>query len=281
MTMTSQKQIDANRANAQKSTGPKTEHGKSITRLNAVRDNITGQITTLSEEDRPIFEKLKAEYVAERAPKNLDELKLAHAIAWDTWRLDRLRASEMNLLAAGAENAAQDDPDNPDPILRQALAEAQTYRNETDRLERLSLYEQRMTRSLHRNRHALRELQAERRRNYERDRTEEILLARFQDLKDLPYQAPETPSPNGSVFSSEEIVTAAERQRNLEALMHLLSTKAPWVKFGATGGRPDLFAELPYRPPPDNLPQKIHGVSPESIALRKYYHPEEFEKKRR
>ena len=51
--MTSQKQIDANRANAKKSTGPRTEHGKSITRLNAVRDNITGQITTSPKKTGP------------------------------------------------------------------------------------------------------------------------------------------------------------------------------------------------------------------------------------
>src|SRR4051812_5680739 len=121
--MTSQKQIEANERNAQKSTGPKTEQGKSITRLNAVRDNVTGQITTLSDEDRPIFEKLKAEHVAALAPKDVSELKLAHSIAWDTWRLDRLRASEMNLLARGtAENEAafDDDIEALDPVLRQA-----------------------------------------------------------------------------------------------------------------------------------------------------------------
>jgi hypothetical protein len=146
----------------------------------------------------------------------------------------------------------------------------------------MSLYEQRMTRSLHRNRHALRELQADRNRKYERDKREEVILARLENLKDLPYKAPTAPSPDGSLFSSEEIATAAERQRNLEATMYLLSTQAPWVKYGATGsGSPDLFAELPYRAPPDCLPKKIHGVSPESIALRKFYHPEEFERKRR
>jgi hypothetical protein len=280
--MSSQKQIDANRANAQKSTGPRTKTGKSKSRLNAVRDNITGQIITLSDSDRAVFETLKAEYVADLAPKTLTETKLAHAIAWDTWRLDRLRANEMNIYALAAEPDFDDAEAMADPDLHTATSNARTSRTQAKRFELMSLYEQRMTRSLHRNRHALRELQADRNRKYERDKREEVLLARFEDLKDLPYKAPAAPTPNGSVFSSEEITAAAERQRNLEATMYLLNTKAPWVKYGATGaGSPDLFAELPYRAPPDCIPQKIHGISPESIALRKFYHPEEFGKRGR
>jgi hypothetical protein len=284
--MSSQKQIEANRANAKKSTGPTSAAGRAKSRLNAIRDNITGQITTLSEEDRPVFEKLKAEHIADLAPKTVSELKLAHAIAWDTWRLDRLRATEMNIYALAAEQAEEDaegaDTEDAGHDLQTAISHADTFRAEASRFELMSLYEQRMTRNLHRNRSALRELQADRQRKYERDKREEVLLARLEDLKDLPYKAPAATSPNGSVFSSEEITTAAARQRNMEAAAYLLVTKAPWIKYGATGaGSPDLFAELPYRAPPDSIPQKIHGVSPESIALRKYYHPEEFGNRRR
>ena len=284
--MSSQKQIEANRANAKKSTGPTSAAGRAKSRLNAIRDNITGQITTLSEEDRTVFEKLKAEHIADLAPKTVSELKFAHAIAWDIWRLDRLRATEMNIYALAAEQAEEDaegaDTEDAGHDLQTAISHADTFRAEASRFELMSLYEQRMTRNLHRNRSALRELQADRQRKYERDKREEVLLARLEDLKDLPYKAPAATSPNGSVFSSEEITTAAARQRNMEAAAYLLVTKAPWIKYGATGaGSPDLFAELPYRAPPDSIPQKIHGVSPESIALRKYYHPEEFGNRRR
>jgi len=248
--MSSQKQIEANRANAKKSTGPTSAAGRAKSRLSAIRDNITGQITTLSEEDRPVFEKLKAEHIADLAPKTVSELKLAHAIAWDTWRLDRLRATEMNIYALAAEQAEEDaegaDTEDAGHDLQTAISHADTFRAEASRFELMSLYEQRMTRNLHRNRSALRELQADRQRKYERDKREEVLLARLEDLKDLPYKAPAAPSPNGSVFSSEEITTAAARQRNMEAAAYLLVTKAPWIKYGATGaGSPDLFAELP------------------------------------
>jgi hypothetical protein len=59
--MPSQKQIDANRRNAKLSTGPRSESGRAKSRRNALRDGITGQIITLSDEDRRIFEQLKAE----------------------------------------------------------------------------------------------------------------------------------------------------------------------------------------------------------------------------
>ena len=281
---TSQKQIAANRANAQKSTGPRTAAGKAKSRLNGVRDGLTGQVTTLSGEERPVFEKILAEHLAALAPMTFDERKLAHAIAWDTWRLDRLRATEMNIFSIAAEIPDDVDSDaaDGDACLHTARSNADTFRAEAARLELMSLYESRMSRSLHRNRTALRELQTERRRNLECDRNEEILLARFQDLKDLPYQAPLAPSANGFTFSNDEIAAAATRQRLMEGAAHMLNNLPPYAKFGVgEDGTRDLFAEMPYRQPPACIGPKIHGISPESIAIRKITHPEEFRKSRR
>ena len=49
--MISDKQLEANRTNALLSTGP-TEEGKKRSRLNALRHGITGQVTTMTDEDR-------------------------------------------------------------------------------------------------------------------------------------------------------------------------------------------------------------------------------------
>jgi hypothetical protein len=168
--MASQRQIAANQKNAKRSTGPKTAKGKATSRCNAIRDGLTGQVITLSDEDRPIFEQLIAEMLAALNPQNALESKIAHSIAWDTWRLDHLRAVENNVYILGREEA-QDEDDDPcdlEPI-DIAIADTRTYRSEAPRLELMSLYESRMTRNLHRNVTLLRELQAERRRNYERD----------------------------------------------------------------------------------------------------------------
>jgi hypothetical protein len=57
--MTSYKQIEANRRNALRSTGPKTESGKHISRCNALRHGLTAEtvIRTLEDvEDYKAFE---------------------------------------------------------------------------------------------------------------------------------------------------------------------------------------------------------------------------------
>ena len=164
---TSQKQIDANRRNAQKSTGARTDEGKAKTRLNALRDGLTGQVITLSDEERPIFEKLKAELIADLAPKTVMELKLAGSIAWDTWRLDHLRAIEMNVYALGTEtNDTVIDCD--DVQIQTAMSAAVTFKQESHDFALRSIYEQRMNRSLHKNLATLLKLQAERKAAYKR-----------------------------------------------------------------------------------------------------------------
>src|SRR5205823_3975071 len=106
--MISEKQLAANQANAQKSRGPITAEGKAKSRLNAKRDGITGQANTLSDDELPAFEVLKNKLIADFAPKTEVELKLASDYAWDTWRIDRIRAIEMNLLTVASVDPIND-----------------------------------------------------------------------------------------------------------------------------------------------------------------------------
>src|ERR1700733_13318236 len=122
--MSSEKQIAANRINAQNSPGPSTPEARAKVRTNAMRDGITGQVITLSDEDLPIFEKLKSDLIEDLAPKTTMELRLASSIAWDTWRLDHLRAIEMNLYALGTqdvETAADCDTPELDTAISSVL----------------------------------------------------------------------------------------------------------------------------------------------------------------
>jgi hypothetical protein len=232
--MATQKQIDANRRNALRSTGPRTDEGKSKTRLNATRDGITGQVITLSEDDRPVFEKLKSEMIAGLAPKTVMELSLANSIAWDTWRLNHLRAVEMNMYALGADDPAS-QTDSANPQIRTAMSAALTFASEGHKFALMSIYGQRMNRTLHKNLETLRSLQAERKANYKEDREEEILLARYSENNGLPYHAPQAPTANGSVFSKHEILTAANRLTTLK-VAHLDVWHAPLkVQFAGAG----------------------------------------------
>ena len=237
--MASQKQIEANRRNALLSTGPKTPETKAITRLNSKRDGFTGQVTTLSDDDRPIFEKFKSDFIDGLAPKTVMELSLASAIAWDTWRLNHLRAVEMNMYAIGTasdnDNSVAIDCDNDQ--IHTAIAAAETFRNESHQFALMSLYEQRMNRSIHKNLATLRDLQAERKQNYERDLDEEVLLARANDFNGLPYQAPTQPTASGSVFSNREIYAAANRLTTLREAQKTIFQSPDKVQFaGAASG---------------------------------------------
>lgn len=250
--MATQKQIEANRGNAQLSTGPLTPETKAKTRLNAMRDGFTGQVTTLSDEDRPVFEKFKSDFIDSLAPKTVTELSLASSIAWDNWRLNHLRAVEMNMYALGADNAPEDiDADNPQ--IHSALSDAVTFMNESKRFALMSLYETRLNRSIHKNLATLRELQAERKQNYQRDLDEEIILARANDLNDLSYEAPAAPSPNGSVFSNGEIFTAAHRLTTLAAAKTTLYQAPFKVQFAGASSAPpaDPSSNLRDWPEPD------------------------------
>jgi hypothetical protein len=230
--MSTKKQIAANRRNAQKSTGPQTEQGKSISRLNARRDGFTGQVIILAAEDRPHFEKFQSDLIADLQPKTTLELSLAHAIASDSWRLNHIRAVEMNLYALAAENPGAATA--TDPRVQPAVADADTFSKESERFLRLSLYEQRLNRTLHKNIAALRTLKAERHSQETQDRAEEVILARYSDIKDLPYKTPAAPTPNGFVFSNEEILTAAHRASTLDVARATLREAPLKVQFAAS-----------------------------------------------
>ena len=210
-----------------------------------MRDGFTGQITTLSDEDRPIFEKFKSDFIRDLAPKTVIELSLASSIAWDSWRLNHLRAVEMNIYALGASNNSV-EVEADDPQIHTAISGAVTFVDEAKRFALMSMYEQRMNRGIHKNLATLRQLQAERKQNYERDLEEEIIFARASGIKGLPYEAPPAPTENGSVFSNREIFAAAHRLTALHAARITVNTANFKVQFaGAASGTSSTVAEWP------------------------------------
>ena len=123
--MISDKQIAANRSNALLSTGPKTEEGKKRSSLNARRHGITGQVTTMTDEDRAAHDTFSKGLMQNLAPEGAMEIQLAQRIATDSWRLNRISAIEDNLFALGQlQHGGQACPDSPE--LDAALTMAHT-----------------------------------------------------------------------------------------------------------------------------------------------------------
>ena len=170
------------------------------------------------------------------------ERSLASSIAWDTWRLNHLRAVEMNMYALGSQKN-NGDPDVglhcTNPQFEHAMANARTFSEEASRFALMSIYEQRMNRSLNKNLATLRQLQAERRQQEAQTRSEEIILARYSDIMGLTYQAPPPSTLNGSVYTNEEIFAATNRFTTLEVAKRALKLEPMKVQFaGASSTSP-------------------------------------------
>src|ERR1700722_6458051 len=99
--MISDKQLEANRRNAQRSPGPRPDEGKKAPALNARRHNLTGQVTAMPHADRIMHDAFSASIVESLAPEGAMETQLAQRIATDSWRLNRISAVEDNLYALG------------------------------------------------------------------------------------------------------------------------------------------------------------------------------------
>src|SRR4030081_324557 len=92
--MATDKQIAANRLNAQKSTGPKTPEGRAAVRLNGVKHGLTAETIVLNGESQADFTNLLDSLEAEHAPASPTEEALVVQLAMATWRLRRLYHAE-------------------------------------------------------------------------------------------------------------------------------------------------------------------------------------------
>src|SRR5580698_10793270 len=106
--MTSEKQIDANRRNALLSTGATTAAGHNHSRMNAVRHGLTGQVTTMTDEDRAAHDQFSSALLKDLAPEGAMETQLAQRVATDSWRLNRISAIEDNIFALGHSAHSED-----------------------------------------------------------------------------------------------------------------------------------------------------------------------------
>jgi hypothetical protein len=102
--MTSFKQIDANRRNARKSTGPTTEEGKQRSRCNAVRYGLTAETVIGALEDAEEYKAFEAAITADYDAQSAVERELVLRLASLLWRLRRATTMETGLLEIQAEH---------------------------------------------------------------------------------------------------------------------------------------------------------------------------------
>jgi hypothetical protein len=101
--MSSFKQIEANRRNAQKSTGPMTDEGKQQSRCNAVRHGLTAETVIGALEDAEDYKAFEAAIIADYDAQSAVERELVLRLASLLWRLRRATTIETGLFEIEAE----------------------------------------------------------------------------------------------------------------------------------------------------------------------------------
>src|SRR5881628_3213748 len=152
--MATQPQIEANRANAQKSTGPKTPEGRDAVRLNGLKHGLTVSTLVLKGESESDFESLLDSFEAEHRPSTPTEEALVRQMAMAQWRLRRLYHVEAGFFTARLHDLRRDFK-TPQFADRLATIVRDDCRN-ANALVNLSRYEARLERAFYR---ALQELQ--------------------------------------------------------------------------------------------------------------------------
>ena len=203
-------QMEANRRNAQQSTGPRTEIGKKTSSLNALRHGLTSRVVVLPSEDLAAYKKFSDEYLASLAPETFPERQCAQTIVDTQWRLNRVRTLEEGMLALGHfGKESQIDPGHPE--IHAALTAASVFREHSQAFVNLSMHEQRLYRMLKDASKSLEDLKAKRIAARQADldaAREQHNLNKMLDLLWDPLAA-------GFVFTAEEIETECRRHRRL------------------------------------------------------------------
>ena len=131
--MATQKQIAANRRNAQKSTGPVSPAGKTVSSQNALQSGIHAEAEIIRGESSADLAALRDEYYAAYSPANPAERAFADILIHSEWLLRRLRRVEAELFAYRI--SVNSDFSGYDPAA--AVGEAFDSDNRTyDRLQR-------------------------------------------------------------------------------------------------------------------------------------------------
>ena len=95
--MATDRQLEANRRNAQLSTGPTSPAGKASSSMNALKSGIHAKSLLIKGESQEELESLKAEIYAEYQPATTKARLLADEIIRCDWTLRRLSKAEAQL----------------------------------------------------------------------------------------------------------------------------------------------------------------------------------------
>ena len=105
----SEAKLEANRRNAMKSCGPRSEAGKQRSKLNAVKHGMRAATLVLLDEDAKALEDRRADWAASLMPRGAAEQRIVDDAVEYSWLRDRARRAQEARLATNIANAGVDD----------------------------------------------------------------------------------------------------------------------------------------------------------------------------
>jgi hypothetical protein len=199
-------QQEANRANAQHSTGPITPEGKETSSRNATRHGLTSRRLFLRPEQKSEFQNLQESLVQAWRPADAQESALVIQIAEAQWRLDAAQAALDQLVFSASTGFQALSPGMPEDAANALAMQAHT--------SQLLLYQRYATgfeRTLLRLIAALRQLQTFRMKKQKQEsdteRAESKERDQWDDIVDRRIQ-------NGCTFTFSELRRLTPDQRN-------------------------------------------------------------------
>ena len=192
--MATQAQINANRKNSQKSTGPKTIEGKKAVAKNALKHGLFTNEAIIAGESLQDYNTLREKTLDELSPVGNMETILAERIVSLTWRLKRVERFQSividamidkklnspvanlakKMIPSQLRSEQEEEQDNIDSTLGKVII---SDYSSSRVLDRLSIYERRIENSLFKTINELRRTQLLREMEREKKETEEFIAA--------------------------------------------------------------------------------------------------------
>jgi hypothetical protein len=173
----------ANRANSQRSTGPKTEAGQERSSRNSFRHGLTSSKVVLPGEDPAEYDAFRADILEQYQPANAIEQILAEELAAAGWRLNRARAVETEILKKLMGDAADS-----------AVGLATVFVEQPKEFQRLQRYLTSIERAYYRALDKLTKLHKERRAAEQAAALEQHWLAELKQQAESGQQAAQQPT---------------------------------------------------------------------------------------